>query len=77
MEVKTFTKIRCSMLVTFVLSGNCNVRVGELLWCAFVSVMCCVLHLWYQVFDGISMCVICNDGVDMLCIEMKLANSCL
>jgi hypothetical protein len=40
-----------------------------------ISVMYCVLCLWYQVFDGISMCIICNnDGeCDILHLNMLLS----
>jgi len=32
--------------------------------CLHISVIYCVFHLLCQIFDGISMCIICNNDVD-------------
>ena len=52
--------------------------------CLLISAIYCVFHLCYQVFDGISTCIICNnDGVYNIlqgCVlhyEQKLAHSVL
>jgi hypothetical protein len=52
--------------------------------CLFISAIYCVLHLWDQVFDGISICIICNNDTvynilhrSVLYSEQSLAYSLL
>jgi len=29
--------------------------------CVHISAIYCVFHLWYHVFDGIRICIFCNN----------------
>ena len=70
MKVKTFSKSQCSKLVKLLVAGNMCGQLQVLRCCAddmaclLISAIYCVLHLLYNVFDGISIRNICkNDGV--------------
>jgi len=77
-----------SGLVTLVVAGNLTGQLLESRWsanmaCLPISVIYCVFHLRYQVFDSNGICNICNNGGEdtlnstKLSSEQNLAHSLL
>ena len=49
--------------------GDCKSWVGETVWCVYG--IYCVLYVWYQIFDGIIVCNICNKDILSYILKRK------